>query len=251
MEIMVEIKLKAQCNKCLGETNHLLLHKEDQPWDEEIDHGMFIHGSETFNMVKCCGCDSVKLMHSSWFSEICDEYGRPIVDINYYPPAISRAEPNWLSEVGGIFPNERMQYVRGLLKEIYSALHNDSRRLAAMGIRALIEHLMIMEVSDNGTFRKNLEAFQQAGNLSSKQKEIVESLLEAGHAAVHRGFHPSSEDVMTLVEITESLVETIYVHSQKAESSKSACLSERTPNKSINFAPMAPDVGKLRRLLRR
>ncbi len=226
MEVMEEVKLKAQCNKCLGETNHLLLHKEEQPWDEEINHGMSIYGSETFNMVKCCGCDSVKLMHTSWFSEICDEYGQPITDINYYPPAISRAEPKWLSELGGLLPNEKMQYIRGLLKEIYSALHNDSRRLAVMGIRALIEHLMITEVSDNGTFKSNLTAFQQAGYLSGKQREILEAILEAGHATIHRGFHPSAEDVLIVVEITESLVETIYVHSKKAEK-----LKERVPQR--------------------
>ncbi|AEF03276.1 DUF4145 domain-containing protein [Alteromonas naphthalenivorans] len=222
---MEEIKLKAQCNKCLGETNHLLLHKEDQPWDEEIEH-YTIHGSETFNMVKCCGCDSVKLMHSSWFSEICDEYGRPIIEISYYPPAISRAEPKWLSEIGGLLPNNEMRFVRGLIKEIYSALHNDSRRLAAMGIRALIEHMMILEVTDNGSFKKNLEAFQKAGYLSDKQRTIIEPILEAGHAAIHRGYEPSSEDVITVIEITESLVETIYVHSKKAEK-----LKERVPQR--------------------
>lgn len=222
---MEEIKLKAQCNKCLGETNHILLHKEDQPWDEEFEQHT-IHGGETFNMVKCCGCDSVKLMHSSWFSEICDHYGRPIIDISYYPPAISRAEPKWLSEIGGIIPNDEMRFVRGLLKEIYSALHNDSRRLAAMGIRALIEHMMILEVSDNGSFKKNLETFQRAGYLSDRQREIIEPILEAGHAAIHRGYEPSSEDVTTVIEITESLIETIYVHSQKAEK-----LKERVPRR--------------------
>lgn len=86
---MEAAKFKAHCNKCLRETNHLLLHKEDKPWDEVVDHGVSICGSETFNMIKCCGCDSVKLMHESWFSEICDYYGRPITEINYYPPAVS------------------------------------------------------------------------------------------------------------------------------------------------------------------
>jgi len=223
---MEETKLKAQCNKCLGETNHLLLHKEDQPWDEDVGYGNTIHGSETFNMVKCCGCDSVKLLHTSWFSEACDEYGRPITEINYYPPAISRAEPKWVSDLGGFFSSEEEQYISGLFREIYSALHNDSRRLAVMGIRALLEHLMIAEVTDNGTFKKNLDAFQATGHLSGKQREIIEPILEAGHAAIHRAYHPSSEDVLTVIEVTESLVETIYVHPKKANK-----LKERVPKR--------------------
>ena len=95
-----------------------------------------------------------------------------------------------------------------------------------MGIRALIEHMMILEVTDNGSFKKNLEAFQKAGYLSDKQRTIIEPILEAGHAAIHRGYEPSSEDVITVIEITESLVETIYVHSKKAEK-----LKERVPQR--------------------
>jgi len=223
---MKDIKLKAQCNKCLGETNHLLLYKEDQPWEEEVHQGSVIYGSETFNMLKCSGCDSVKLMHESWFSEICHENGNPMVDINYYPPAISKAEPKWLLHLGGIIPSEQKQYIIELFQEIYSALHNDSRRLAVMGIRALLEHLMIAEVTDKGTFNKNLNAFQAEGYLSKKQREIIEAILEAGHAAIHRGYHPSSEDVLTVVEITERLVEAIYIHPDKANK-----LKERVPKR--------------------
>lgn len=219
--------LKAQCNKCLQETNHVLLHKEEQPWEEQVDDFMPIYGNKIFKMIKCLGCDSVKLMHQSWFSESADEQGDPITDTNYYPPAISRAEPKWLSDLGCIInSSEQKRYVSGLLKEIYSALYNDSRRLAVMGIRALIEHLMITEVEDKGTFRRNLEAFQEAGYLSTRQREIIEPILEAGHAAIHRGFHPSADDVITVVEITESLIETIYVHSVKAEK-----LRQRVPQR--------------------
>jgi len=208
---MESITLKARCNKCLVETHHYLLHKEDQPWDEEYAPGQVIYGSETFNMLKCCGCDTVKLMHLSWFSEVCDDYGQPITDINYFPPAISRAEPKWLSTLGGIFPSDEMQYVRDLMREIYSALYNDSRRLAVMGIRALIEHLMITKVSDQGSFLKNMKAFQDAGYISDQQRRILEPTLEAGHAAIHRGYNPTAEDVGTGVEIVESLVDIIYV----------------------------------------
>ncbi|AYQ57606.1 hypothetical protein MS2017_1944 [Bathymodiolus thermophilus thioautotrophic gill symbiont] len=223
---MEEVKLKAQCNKCLGETNHLLLHKEDQPWDEDMGCGNIIYGSETFNMVKCCGCDSVKLMYTSWFSGACDEDG-PIIETNYYPPAISRAEPKWVSSLGGFFSQEQERYSFKLLREIYSALHNDSRCLAVMGIRALLEHLMIAKVTDKGTFKKNLDAFQAEGYLSKKQRGIIEPILEAGHAAIHRAYHPSSEDVLTAIEVTESLVETIYVHPKKANK-----LKERVPKRN-------------------
>jgi len=212
--------LKAHCNSCLRKTNHSLLHKEEQPWSEEFEDNQFISGVEAFNMIKCCGCDSVKLMHNSWCSEIVDESGQPYIETNYYPPAISRAEPKWLSDVVGPLSSSKDLFIVELFREIYSALHNNSLRLAVMGIRALIEHLMIREVKDNGSFKKNIEAFQNAGYLSKNQRETIEPILEAGHAAIHRGYEPSPEDVLTVIEVTESLVETIYVHSEKASKLK-------------------------------
>lgn len=213
---MERIKLKAQCNNCLGETNHILLYKEDQPWDEEGG----IYGSETFKMVKCCGCDSVKLMHTSWFSEDLKNNGDPRIYTYYYPPAISRAEPKWMTDLSSFFSSTQQPYISGLLREIYSALHNGSSRLAVMGVRALIEYMMISKVTDKGSFKKNLNAFESAGYLSRNQREIIEPILEAGHAAIHRAYHPSSEDVLTVVDVTESLVETIYVHPDKASKLK-------------------------------
>lgn len=196
------------------------MHTEEQRWDEEIDPSLSISGCDTFKMIKCCGCDSVKTRHSTWFSENIDEYGRPYVTVNYYPPATSKQKPAWLKELDDPLASEEQKYIVQLLHEIYTALHNNSRRLAVMGARALLEHIMVSRIGDQGAFVKNLDEFQKKGYLSTKQREIIEPILEAGHAAIHRGFHPNAEDVITVIEITESLVETTYVHTEKASKLK-------------------------------
>lgn len=221
-------RIKAHCNTCLGQRNHTLLHREVQDWEEQAGPKpyMLVNGSNVFEMLRCCGCDSVKLKHSEWFSEDCDGRGEPIIRINYYPAAISRSEPDWLDNIGGAIPSEDDMYISSLLNEIYSALHNNSPRLATMGARALLEHAMVSKIGDKGTFKKNLDAFQTHGFLSQKQREMIEPILEAGHAAIHRGFNPSSEDLNTVMDITEALIETIYIHSEKAIK-----LKERVPNR--------------------
>jgi len=50
--------------------------------------------------------------------------------------------------------------VRGLLAEVYTAFQANARRLATMGVRAVLEAVMIDKVRDNGSFAKNLDAFQ-------------------------------------------------------------------------------------------
>lgn len=198
--------IKAHCNNCLDERHHYVLHEEEQSWEEQYAFSG-IYGSDTFRMLKCCGCDNVNLQKSTWSSEETDENGNPIPYVTYYPPAISRPKPKWLADLE-FFRSSDEAYIAELFHEIYSALHNDSRRLAVMGVRAMLEHLMISSVSDYGTFKKNLENFQVQGFLSAKQRKVIESILEAGHATVHRKYNPSEDDVNTVVEITESLVAT-------------------------------------------
>jgi DNA-binding PadR family transcriptional regulator len=117
-----------------------------------------------------------------------------------------------------------MRWSTGLLSEIYTALQNDARRLAAMGVRSLIEHIMIAKVGDQGSFVRNLEKFETDGYVSPRQREQVEAILEAGHATTHRNFKPSRYDLITLVDIAESIVQTVYVHEDQV-----AALRKRVP----------------------
>lgn len=212
----VEI-LKAHCNQCGGERRHELLHHETIRGSEVVDKRFAIDWADRYEMLKCCGCENVAMRHLHWFSEDMGSDGRPTVYTSYYPPATSRREPRWLELVDDMLAEDEQLYVVSLLREIYSALHNDARRLASMGIRALIEHMMIHKVGDTGTFGGNLQKFESDGFISSKQKERLETILDAGHAAIHRAFHPSKEDLNILMDITESVVETVYAHEDKTK----------------------------------
>jgi hypothetical protein len=57
---------KAYCNNCGGRTNHEVLHKEITSWQDENSP---VYGSDRYETLKCLGCDSIKLKHTSVFSE--------------------------------------------------------------------------------------------------------------------------------------------------------------------------------------
>ncbi|WP_246295165.1 DUF4145 domain-containing protein [Piscinibacter koreensis] len=160
-------------------------------------------------MLSCLGCETVKLRHTSHFSE--DTDGPSVV---YYPPAIFRRPPEWLGNLW-FEVDLAYEFVDRLLKEIYVALQNNLPSLAAMGVRALLEQIMISKVGDQGTFSKNMSAFESQGYVSSLQRKRLETILEAGHAAIHRSFAPNRSDVITLVDIAEHIVETVYLHERK------------------------------------
>lgn len=206
--VMMPKSLRAHCNECGGERNHGLVHSESTTWSEE-DYG--VSGTDTYEMLRCLGCDRIQLRHRSCFSE---EEGERV---QYFPPSIFRKSPGWISAFHfGL--NKDEAFVRDLLLEIYSALQNNQPRLAAMGVRALLEHVMIAKVGDQGSFAKNLGIFEAKGFVSRIQREHLEAILEAGHAAMHRGYKPSQPDLITLVDIAESIVETVYLQGTTVES---------------------------------
>lgn len=205
---------KAHCNTCGGERNHDIRHSEKTTWEDGEYH---ISGSDTYETLKCCGCDAIKLRHLSWFSEDGDQ------EVNYFPAAIFRRNPEWFNKLWSELSNDD-KFVEHLLKEIYIALQHNLPSLAAMGVRSLLEKIMVSKTGDHGSFVQNIAEFERLGYVSRIQRERLEAILEAGHAAIHRKFMPSKKDVVTLVDLTEHIVETVYLHEAKV-----SALKERVP----------------------
>jgi hypothetical protein len=214
---MTETKIKLlHCNSCGQATNHRILHQESTKWtdsvgDEQDEYE--ISGANT-QMLKCLGCDDVHFLTLSWFSEDTNSYGLPNVKETRYPPAISRRRPPWFTgHLHITLPDDIYRF----LDEIYISLQNDTLRLTVLGIRALLEQIMMEKVGDHQTLGRNVDAFLEAGYVAPQSHDIFRrSLIEAGNAAMHRGYKPLFDDVNTLLDITESLVASIYVHPKRA-----------------------------------
>ena len=96
-----------------------------------------------------------------------------------------------------------------------------------MGIRALIEHVMIQQCGDEGTFAKNIDKFAKDGFISPTQRSFLEIVLEAGHATIHRAYSPKIADLHTCLDLAENLVETLYILPSKVSK-----LKEGVPNRN-------------------
>jgi hypothetical protein len=97
------------------------------------------------------------------------------------------------------------------IREIYSSLKTGNLRLTVLGVRALLEQVMLEHVEDKGSFVKNLDQFEQAGFISRIQREAIVPVIEAGHASMHRGFKATEQQVEAILDITENLIESIYI----------------------------------------
>jgi hypothetical protein len=210
-------KIRSHCNSCGGERNHVVLHREYSTWYEDVNEGRnTISGSDTYFLLKCGGCDAVHLRHESAFSEFFDG-----PKVRLYPPAVSRRQPTWSRDMAWPLGNDAETTIGELLEEIYAALQSDSRRSAAMAIRALLEVVMIDKVGDQGAIGKNISAFFAAGYVPVASQDLFrDTLMEAGNAAMHRSWKPSAQHLEVLMDLTEWLVASLYVHPQQAASLK-------------------------------
>ena len=200
--------MKAHCNTCGGERNHDRRNKIQKDWS---DSRYPISGGDIYYVLECRGCESIKVLHESWFSEDTDEYGDPRVSQVYYPPSIFRPHPRWFQSL------DHAWHITKLLREIYQAMQNGAPSLSAMGIRAVIEAIMVDKVGDHGTFKKNLAEFQAKGFISTLQLGILEAALELGHASIHREFIPDFNQLEVALDIMENLVHELYLLEDRAK----------------------------------
>ncbi len=205
-EITVTIeKQKLKCNICQNYTFHQLIHC----YEQDLSQGGFYY-ERSYKLFECCGCQDVK-MECAEYSDNCnwDDNG-VIPDISIYPPYTLRKKPSWVLSFGAETGPVNRELL-DLISEIYVSLQNGCNRLTVMGIRALIEHVMIQKIGDKGRFVKNMDEFESQGYISKIQRMALDQVLEAGHATIHRSYNPTYKEVIATMDIVENIVESIYM----------------------------------------
>ena len=212
---------RAHCNACGSVTQCDLLCREDKPYRVELSEDNAVDCFDRYEMLRCRGCTSIIFRHKYWDESSTTVDGVPLVHEVYYPPATSRYQPTWYLDL--LIAND---YLYALLSEIYVAVNNDAKSLALMGIRALLEAIMLNAVGDSGSFSKNLKRFREEGFVSNVQESLIKKTLEAGHAAIHRKFEPRAAEVIACLDIAENLLESLIILPQAGEE-----LSKRVPQR--------------------
>ena len=205
---------RSHCNQCAQETKHVVLTSRRVNGSEELENIGPIKWWDQYDLLECCGCESVSMRHTSYF----DPTNETTVTI--YPSQVTRRRPHWLHEVPAP--------VRALMNQVYQALDANSRTLALMGTRAALDMVLTEAVGDKGTFAAKLDALQDGGAIGSKNKSFLEAALDAGSAAAHRGYQPTADDVNAVMDIVENLLQAVYHLKTLAEK-----LKRSTPARNI------------------
>lgn len=184
------------CSLCHRETKHKKLLEECRSRTYGDDQFSMTVVTE-WQILQCNGCEELTMCRWDGNSEDGPE-GRT----TFFPPQPSRREPAWLSE-GPIHASYRY-----MLKEVYAAFNADNLCLAMMGTRALIDMVMTNALGEQPSFKVGLQGLLKSERISKLEHTIITTAVNAGSAAAHRGYRPEKDDLASVIDVVERMIES-------------------------------------------
>jgi hypothetical protein len=197
------------CRKCGDDRHHQILFEKTITWSDDKAP---VDGGDTWLVLLCAGCHEVSFVHEHWFSEdydLTDEGMETIIHRDIYPPAPRRRPLDHDDLI--MFVNMDEHWIAFLMRDIYSASGMGAFGLAAMGARAVIDHLFTTRSGLDSSFPDKAQKLKDDGLISEIQMKVSVDAFEAGSAAAHRGYSPSESDFKILLDITETLLQHICI----------------------------------------
>jgi len=187
------------CNRCRYPTKHLVVavrHLEAWLGEEEGEGGLSPDLEYEYAMLECGVCQSISL-------RVDEMLEGTLFSTNFYPPRVAREKPAWSRDL----PIQ----LQSLLSEVYAALADDSRKLAVMGARTILDIVMSQKVGRSGTFQSRLEALEEKGFIGKANRQILRAALDVGTAPAHRAYAPTPDIVNEIMDIIENLLQAAYI----------------------------------------
>ncbi len=213
--------VNSHCNGCLGNRQHDSLYQCSCNWTETDDEDNPIYEEQyVFDLLQCRGCKTISLRRTYTHS------GMPEAEVDHFPPSISRHRPSWFQNLGFLAFKGPKHEIRCLLEEIYSATFSGSRRLALMGVRAVLDVALTDKLGDIGGFDQKLNAAVEKRWITPKHHEVLKATIDAGSAAAHRSYNPDKEHLDLVLDVVEHVIQLLYILEQHAED-----IAKQTPKR--------------------
>lgn len=121
--------------------------------------------------------------------------------------------------------------VQSLMEEVYYGLQKEMRVLPSIGLRTVIDVVCSELAGDIGGFVQKLNKLERDKHITPKNKELLESALEVGHASAHRGHFPELADLHSVLDIVNHLLKEVYILGPKSLRLKSVTPQRKRKNK--------------------
>jgi hypothetical protein len=145
--------------------------------------------------------------------------------ITFWPAPSKREKPEWLWQL-----ELEDETLYTLLQDTYSALNNDLRIFAAIGLRTALDRASeLLKIDPAMSFYEKLNELQTKGHVGKDERDSLGILTDAGNAAAHRGWKPNLQQLGTLMSIAEQFLYRAFIIDQEAKRLKTAIPSKPKP----------------------
>ncbi|WP_146038589.1 DUF4145 domain-containing protein [Paracoccus sp. SY] len=178
-------------------------------------------------ILQCRACETIYHQTDSVFSEdeIChtdpvsgEDYVEYKHKIEHWPSPIKRERPDWLHDLSEIDPS-----LHDLMQAVYVALDSDLDVLAAIGLRTAFDRATeVLGIDPAKRFGEKLSDLQDEGFVGLTEKNFLSVLTDAGGAAAHRAWRPSTSQLDTMMSIAEGFIQRTLITRAEADRLKIA-----------------------------
>jgi hypothetical protein len=129
------------------------------------------------------------------------------VETTYWPAPATRKPPKWVGNI-----EEADRNLGKLLSEMYTALNDDLRVLAAIGARTVFDRSSeLLGVDPKLSFARKLQELLNQGKVSKDEHVTLDVLVDAGSAAAHRGWRPKPEELNTMMDVVDTFLHRSFI----------------------------------------
>ncbi|MBA3285360.1 MAG: DUF4145 domain-containing protein [Nitrosopumilus sp.] len=221
---MENTPIKIYCNSCRRTTNHIIVKQEEREIHDDEAQAIFY---DSWDILKCLGCETISFRHLSSNSDNYDpETGAQYETVRLYP---IRSDKSFAIKPYYNVP----AIVRNIYRETLDAYNNGLNLLSAAGLRAIIESICSHENIRDGLVQKDLidgttkavrtknlmgkiNGLQENGIITKKQVSILHEHRYLGNDALHSLDTPDKKVLGTAIEIIEHVLDLLYEIDQKA-----------------------------------
>ncbi len=191
-------RTRLYCNECENETWHIVVAEHQHPFhDKDWDFDRLLHGQ----ILSCCGCDYLSFRLFEHPVEF-EPNGKIIEQI--YPARKSKKREK---QVFIFWPKK----IDNLYHQTVDALDNELCLLSAIGLRALIESIVVDRLDPSeysNSIKSKIDALRKYFNSG-----VIDTLQEfrfMGNQAVHALQEPNKSDVHRALNVIEAIMTFFY-----------------------------------------
>lgn len=204
---MSDKHVKSYCRDCCKKTNHNILSEHHESHRDEYCYDII------YQIVQCLGCD-IKSFRNVFYDldaayPTYDDQWEVPEDITIYPKAVEGHK-----EIQNFW--ELPEIVRTIYSEVITALQENSKVLAGLGLRAVVEAVCNDLNISGRSLEVRINKLSSSGYISRNDAERLHGIRFMGNDAAHDIKMPKDTTLSVALQIVEHLIASVYILENKA-----------------------------------